>query len=117
MVKIPKYFPKRFSRPTAIILILILGLYALNWVVYGLEYSKGRSAVLKHYSGIAQAYTCGGVGVPEASTFKLRPRLYIIPGAGVSYEISAANDGTAEGYVVPFGKVVETSPPQACLSQ
>jgi hypothetical protein len=117
MVKLPKYFPKRFNGPIAIILIIILGFYAFNWVVYGFEYSKGRSAILKRYGDVAKAYTCGGVGVPVASTFKLRPRSYLIPASGVSYEISVANDGTAEGYVVPFGAVVETILPQACLSQ
>jgi hypothetical protein len=117
MVKLPKYSSKQFSRLPVILFSIILGFYALNWIAYGLEYSKARSAILKHYGSVAQAYTCGGAAVPKASTFKLRPKSYLIPADGVSYAISATNDGIAEGYVVPFGGVVETSQPQACMLQ
>ena len=117
MFKLPKNSSKRFNRLGVIILTIILVFYALNLVAYGLEYTKGRSTILKHYGSVAKEYTCGGAAVPVASTFKLRSKSYLIPADGVSYAISATNDGIAEGYVVPFGEVVETSPPQACLLQ
>ena len=117
MSNLSKHCHIRSNRLGVVLLIIILGFYALNWVAYGLEYSKGRSAILKHYGGLAPAYTCGGTAVPAPSIFKLRPKSYLIPADGVSYAISTTNDGIAEGYFVPFGEVEETSSPQACLFQ
>ena len=105
---------KRFYRLSAVLLAIVLSFYALNWAAYGIEYVNGRRAILKHYGGVAQAYTCGGAGASTASTFNIRPRAYLVPAEGISYAISTLGDGIAEGYVSPFGKVVETNPPQMC---
>lgn len=105
------------------VILVILFLYFLLWVLYGLQYRHARQAVLHHYGGIG--YLCsagplaplGSLDVYKTADDKLIFLRPIFINRYFDYSISTKQGGYAYGYIDSLGIVHEISPGDNCLLQ
>ena len=99
--------PRKPTARLGLIMAVLLGLYGLSWIVYGLGYSTAHNAVLKHYGGIGP-FGCGGASITEPGYLKLMPQTYVLPVLGYAYSISTNSGHVANGDITLIGHITET---------
>jgi hypothetical protein len=105
----------KIKRIFLLIFVVLISFYALNWVVYLLEFYAAKNTLVDYYHSQHPTYPCVG-GMTTANNYapiSIEPRSYITPSLGVAFFVQ---DGPS-GYVQPFGAIIQEKPGMVCLLQ
>jgi len=104
---------RKIKTTVLIVLSLVVGFYALNWLAFLIEYTSAQHKLAYYYHVLHPAYTCGAANGGRDASIYISPQSYLLPAKGVAYTVE---DGPS-GQVSPFGVVNETVEGPVCLLQ